>query len=146
MLDDEFEKIQSFLESQNKPEVQFLQKFDSEITEYINESYDFSSDKAKDSFSLLYSDIQEAYLDFLKQQEGTIKNFSISLILIKNILEKLNKAQNNFSLTEEQKIIHKTLIKLLIASLKEECDTNINHFTAFSEYIDNYINPLNIQD
>ena len=90
MNDDDFERIQKFLESQDNIEMQFLQKFDEEVTKHINEMYDFSGDKAKENFLQLHLALSESY----KGEDTTIKNFCIVLVLIKNILEKIKEVNN----------------------------------------------------
>lgn len=147
MLDDEFAKIEEFLQSQNKESTQFLQKFNEEVTEHINKIYDFSGENAQAHFLTLYQALNESYTGFIKSIHDTIQDFSVSLVLIKNILEQLNKRHENFSLLEDtQKEIFMLLMNSLIGSLKEECTTNINFFKTFEEYIDNFIAPMNIKD
>jgi len=152
MLDDDFEKIEDFLKSQEglksevSLEIKFLQRFEAEIITNLKESFDFSGDKAKENMLRVHQALMQAYQEFGDSQELTIKCFSISLVLIKNTLEKLKEIKENSPLKGEEKAVYLLLMKTLIDALQKECTENINHFQAFLDYINNSIAPISVEN
>ena len=144
MLNDEFKEIENFLKSQNTAEMQFIQKFDEQITNYIKENFNlYNEENIEENLLILQTTIEDSYTNFSSSMEESIKNFSISIVLIKNVLARI---QNHPALNDNQQTLQKTLIGLLLQSLKKECEVNINHFKAFEEYIDTFIAPMEVDN
>ena len=146
MNDDDFERIQKFLESQDNLEMQFLQKFDQIVSKHINEMYDFSGDEAKENFLQLHVALSQTYNAFSKNEDETIKNFCMVLVLIKNTLEKLKEVKTLSNMLDEDRVLYIDLMRTLIEAIKEQCNEHIKHFNSFIEYIDNFIVPINIEN
>lgn len=154
MLDDDLKKIEDFLKTGGDPELQFLegdselrtfQNFEKIINDFLIKGFNFE-DNVREDFATLNKVTFESYTSFKKNKDEVIKDFAITIIITKKLLEVLQNTKNNTFLSEEDKKLYFVLIKVLMNSLKKVSETQLNFFKVFSKYIDEINNIINIED
>lgn len=149
MLDDDFKKIEDFLkEKSNDPldsktnhQLETFQKFETLTNDYIdtifNKNISISDDEDfQEKLSVLTITLQRSYDAYSKNQPEVIKDFAISIILIKKTLMLFNNYYSNDATLNFAENIYKELLSKLVASIKEEVTVIKNFFDAFAEYIE----------
>ena len=149
MLDDDFKKIEDFLkeksndplDSKNNHQLETFQKFETLTNDYINTLFDKNISNSIDEdfqekLSVLTITLQRSYDAYSKNQPEVIKDFAISIILIKKTLMLFNNYYSNDATLNFAENIYKELLSKLVASIKEEVTVIKNFFDAFAEYIE----------
>jgi len=141
MLDDDFAEIEGFLKAEGNSELQTVQKFDKILNDFMIKKFK----DVKESFATLNTVIYQSYSGFEKNAEEVIKDFGLTVIVIKKLISMLQD-ENNHLLNDEDKQAYLILMKSIVDSLKDETKSYLNFFTIFSEYIDDTDKLIGIKD
>ena len=133
MLDDDFKKIEDFLKAGGNSELQIFQDFENAVDGFVATQY---ADNIKEGFGALNQLIFHSYSKFETNNEDIVKDFAITIIIIKKLLTKIQEVETDTILKEEDKKMYVHLMVLLLESLKKEAESHFNFFKAFMEYID----------
>ena len=140
MFENDFKDIENFLKSGGNSELHVFESFETIVNNFIKERFD---ENIKSGFLTFNQLLYQSYEKFDKHNSNVIKDFAISIIIIKNLLEKLQNSEENDILSEEDKKIYIDLIKILSTTIKKEAEAHLSFFSVFSEYIDGINNLFN---
>jgi len=143
MLDDDFKEIENFLKNGGNSELNTFQGFEKVIDDLIKNKL---TNNIKENFTTLNVLVYHAYNAFDKNNSEVLKDFSTTIIVIKHLLAILKDTQDNDILNEKDKKEYIILMKILIDSMKQECESHLNFFNIFSEYLNDTNNLFNIDD
>ncbi len=144
MLDDDFKKIEDFLKNAGNSEEEFLKLGDNTEIQTFQDFekivHNFITDKLKDNtkenFTRLNEVLYHSNLEFNHNITDVIKDFSITIVLLKQLLTIIQSTQDDIILNEEDKKMYISLMKILISILKDDVKSNSKFFEIFSEYLD----------
>jgi hypothetical protein len=143
MLDDDFNKIEAFLKAGGNTELQTFQRFEGIIDTFIANKF---TDNIKEGFLTLNELIYQSYGEFDKNNSDIIKDFAITIIIIKKLLFTLKNAEEDTILSEEERNTYMTLMQMLVGAIKKEAESHFNFFKIFSEYLDGINNLFDVAD
>ena len=139
MSEDGFNNIEDFLKFEGNAELQLFSTFEQMTSDLIDQRF---KNKSKKGFIELHQLILECFQEYEKTKSSVMKDFSITIIVSKKVLEMLNNPEISSLFTEEQKQMYLDLLKVLMVSLKKEVENTLNYFEVCGEYIDGVINIL----
>ncbi len=142
MLDDDFKEIEDFLKVKGNIQLQTFQKFEAMVDDLIEEKV--QGNIAEAIYSLI-GVVYNSYEQYDKYSDDVVKDFAISIILIKKITLLL-KEQNDDIFVENGKKTYFALIKVLVEALKRDLNKHLNFFLCFSEYINGMISMFNTEN
>ena len=143
MLDDDFKKIEDFLKAGGNSELQTFQAFEDLVNDFVKNKF---KDDIKEGFITLHQLIYHSYGEFDKNNSNVIKDFAITIIIIKNLLATLKTVQDDTILSEEDKKVYITVMKVLVNSIKQESESHLNFFKIFSEYVNDIASLFSVED
>lgn len=133
MEDSDFQKIEEFLKAEGNMKAVFLQKFEGEVDNLLKSEFSFSGETVREDFLELLTLINTALANFYNVKDNVIKNFGISLVLIKTLIKNINE---RYPSNDSDQGFQMNILELLKESLKEECKEIVDYFTLYSNYID----------
>ncbi len=143
MLDDDFKKIEDFLKLGGNSELQMFQEFEKLVDGLF---VDIVKKNEAEGFSILSSLVHESYSEYDKNSQNVVKDFAISIIILKRLILILKDDQDTNSIKTADKSMYITLMKTLMKELKKEVNIHLNFFKGFSEYVDNMDVLVNTED
>ena len=143
MLDDDFKKIEDFLKLGGNSELQMFQEFEKLVDGLF---VDIVKKDVAEGFSILSSLVHESYSEYDKNSQNVVKDFAISIIILKRLILILKDDQDTNSIKTADKSMYITLMKTLMKELKKEVNIHLNFFKGFSEYVDNMDVLVNTED
>jgi hypothetical protein len=145
MLDDDFKAIEEFLKVDGNTELQHFQQFDKIVSDLVATKLK-ESKNIKETFTNFNELVYHSYSEYNKYNNDILKDFAITITVVKQLLVILQTVNNNVVFDEEGKKIYITLIKTLVNILKDESQSHLNFFTTFSEYLDGINHMLSLED
>jgi hypothetical protein len=139
MFDDDFKAIEEFLAVGGNQELQTFQKFEKIVDELIKNKF---TDNIKDGFMTLNQLIFHSYTQFEANSSDVIKDFAITIIVIRKLLEMLKTVPDGTILPDGDKKTYIKLMTMVVEAMKKETEAQLNFFNAFAQYANEITSTL----